>query len=100
MIDAISRQLPLEEDCLPGVNEMALRRALEEVRQLAAQSRLLALNAVFETAGARAEPAAAEEMETLGGAVGQAAAEAEGMVAAVELLLRQIESASAAAGPL
>jgi len=39
-------------------------------------------------------------MDALAGTAGRALAEAERVASVVELLLRQIESASAAAGPL
>lgn len=92
MSSALSRQATHEETVLRGVREAALRSALEEARQLAAQTRLLALNTAFESAGA----GPAEE----GDAAGAVAAEAEKVASAVELLLQQIQSTSFPSGPL
>lgn len=92
MSRAVLQQASHEESVLRGVREAALRTALEEARQLAAQTRLLALNTAFESAGA----APAGESD----AAGAAAAEAERVASAVELLLRQIQSASFQSGPL
>lgn len=100
MENALVQRRPQDEAGAPGAAEMALRLALEEARQLAAQSGLLALNAALESAGACREAGAAEEMEALGGSAGRAAAEAERIAAAVERLLQQMQSASAASGPL
>ena len=100
MENALARQDANEASLPMGVHEEALRLALEEARQLAAQSRLLALNAALESAGACGEAEAVREMEVLGGAAGQAIDEAEKIAAAVELLLQQIRSASALPGPL
>ena len=77
-----------------GAQETALRLALEEARQLAAQSGLLALNAALESAGA------GEDMAALAGSAGQAASDAERIVGAVELLLQQIHAAAAVSRPL
>ena len=79
-----------------GMQDAALRTALEEARQLAEQTRLLALNAAFESAAA----GPAGEMAALGGEAGQAASAAERVIGAVELLLQQIRSASSLPGPL
>lgn len=100
MSNAMARRITHDEALPFDAPEIALRLALEEARQLAAQSRLLALNAAFESADACREAGAADEMDALGGSAGQAAAEAARIVAAVELLLQQIQSASAASGPL
>lgn len=94
MGNAMAQRIPHDEAISSGASDIALRLALDEVRQLAAQSGLLALNAAFESAGA------SDEMDGPGGSAGQAAAEAARIVAAVELLLQQIQSASAASGPL
>ncbi len=100
MNNAMLRQASQEEAFLPGTHETALRLALEEARQLAAQSKLLALNAAFESAGACRDTGAAEEMDALGGSAGQAVAEAERVASAVELLLLQIQSTSSLSKPL
>ncbi|MBK6631457.1 MAG: hypothetical protein IPG33_10660 [Betaproteobacteria bacterium] len=93
--------LPSQEITFPhSANDTALRLALEGVRRLAAQSRLLALNSAFEAAGASREAEAAEEMNALGGSAAQAIAEAEKMVATVELLLQQMQSAPCKTGTL
>ena len=97
MGNAMARRITHDEAIPSGASDIALRLALDEVRQLAAQSGLLALNAAFESAGAT------DEMDGPGGSAGQAAAEAARMVGAVEILLQQIHSASAASaasGPL
>jgi hypothetical protein len=94
MGNALAQTFPQDEAIPRGAVEMALRLALEEARQLAAQSRLLALNAAFESAGAAASA------DAPGGAVGQAAAEADRVTAVVELLLQQIQSASSLSRPL
>lgn len=83
-----------------GAQEFALRQILEEARRIAAQSRLLALNAALESATACREPAAAAEMDALGGSAGRTVAEMERVAASVELLLQQITSASALSQPL
>ncbi len=100
MENALARQDVNEAFLPPGTQEAALRLALEEARQLAAQSRLLALNAALESAGACGEADAVREMDALGGAAGQAIDKAEEIAAAVERLLQQIRSASALSGPL
>jgi hypothetical protein len=97
MSNAMAQRNSQDEAISSGASDIALRQALDEVRQLAAQSGLLALNAAFESAGA------SDEMDGPGGSAGPAAAEAARIVAAVELLLQQIQSASAASavsGPL
>ncbi len=93
MNNAIARQASPEEAPPAGVQETVLRLALEEARQIAAQSRLLALNAAFESAGAGLDAEATGEMEALGGSAVQAAHAAESLAAAVELLLQQVTSA-------
>lgn len=80
--------------------EFALRQILEEARRIAAQSRLLALNAAMESASACGEPVVAREMDALGGSAGRTVAEMERVAASVELLLQQINSASALSRPL
>lgn len=91
MSSALLRQASPEEILQQGARDAALRSALDEARQIAAQTRLLALNTAFESAGAPAGE---------GDAAGVAAAEAEKMANAVELLLEQIQSASFPSGPL
>jgi hypothetical protein len=92
MSSALLRQASPEETLLRGARDAALRTALEEARQLTAQTRLLALNTAFESAGA----GPAED----GDAAGVVAAEAERVASAVELLLQQIQSTSFQSGPL
>ena len=70
--------------------DAALRAALEHIRLLAAQSKLLALNTAFEAAGA-----AAPEVATLALEVDRAVLEADCAGSAVEALLQQISAASA-----
>ena len=70
MSNAMAQRIPYDEAISSGASEIALRLALDEVRQLAAQSGLLALNAAFESAGA------SDEMDGPGGSAGPAAAEA------------------------
>ncbi len=79
------------EASLPSAQETALRLALEEARRLAAQSRLLALNAALEIADAGREACLAPEMHLLVEEAGQA----EEAARAVESLLRQIEAGEA-----
>ncbi len=79
----------------PGAAEAALRRALEEARQLAAETRLLALNTAIESAGACGEAGAALDMEALGRSAVRSAADMERMAASVDWLLQQIRSAAA-----
>ena len=100
MANALAREGSTTEALSADAQEVALRLMLEEARQLAAQSRLIALNAAFESAGARNEEAATAEMDALGGSAGRTAAEMDRVVATVELLLQQIQSASALSGPL
>jgi len=77
MNNALARQ-GAQEAFLPlGAQEAALRLLLDEAR-------LVALNAVIESAAAAREA----------GVPGEDAAEAEQVAAAVDLLLQQIESAS------
>lgn len=90
----LMQQAPLGDDALPEANAIALRLALEEVWHLANQSRLMALNAALESASA-CQDAAAGDMLALGRASGQSLAEAEQIVAAVELLLLQMPPANA-----
>ncbi len=96
MGNALMRQTSPGGTLPQGLQEAALRTALEEARQLAEQTRLLALNAAFESAAA----GPAGEMEALGGEAGHAAAEAARVIGAVELLLQQIRLASSLSGPL
>ena len=92
MINVLPLQASQEEVFLPGTHESALRLALEGARQLAAQTRLLALNAAFESAGACRDAGVVEEMHALGRSAGQAAANADRITRSVELLLLQIQS--------
>ncbi|MCL4681996.1 MAG: hypothetical protein KJZ92_12015 [Rhodocyclaceae bacterium] len=78
----------------PDMQDAALRRVLEEARQLAEQSRLLALNTAFESAGA------AGDDDALGGEACHAADEAAKVIGAVERLLQQIQSAASLPGTL
>lgn len=96
MGNALARQDSPESALPPEGQDAALRLALAEARRLAAQTRLLALNAAFEAAAAGPD----EEMDALGGAAGQASAEAARVIGAVELILQQIQSASSLSGPL
>jgi hypothetical protein len=80
------------------LREAALRSALDGIRVLAAQSRLLALNGAIEAAAARAEGSQTDAAERLEARAGYAAAEADTAAAAVELLLRQIRDGSAFTG--
>jgi hypothetical protein len=82
----------------PGADEAALRLALQDARELATQSRLLALNVAFEAAGAGVE--AQEDAGALAATAGHALAEAEKLAGAVDLLLQQIQSAAALSRPL
>ncbi len=65
MGNALARHASSGEPQPPSAQETALRQALEEVRLLAAQSRLLALNAAFESAGAGRDEDAAREIDVL-----------------------------------
>lgn len=64
--------------------ESGLRAALEQLRLIAAQSRLLALNAAFESAGAAADSSLIREMAILAADADRAAAQA----GTVEMFLR------------
>jgi len=77
-----------------GAADDALRLALEEARLIAAQARLLALNAAFASAEGRRETGIAPEMDALGEDAGRAAAAADDIAHAVDALLRQIASAA------
>jgi hypothetical protein len=77
-----------------------MRARLDEIRFLAAQSGLLALNAALESADARAGGAPAGDMDRLAAQAGSAAAEADKAVkaaSAVEALLQQIQAGAALA---
>lgn len=100
MGDGLARRGATGSALLPGAQDVLLHLALEEVRLLAAQSKLLALNAALESAAACRDAEACEEMVALGRSAGQAAAEADGMAKAVELLLLQIRSSAALSEPL
>ena len=58
------------------------------------------MNAAIESAAARGEAADAREVEALGRSTGRTAEEMERMAATVELLLQQIQTASAMPRPL
>lgn len=73
----------------------AMCATLEEIRRLAEQSRLLALNAALESIGARAAGGSAAEMDGIASQAGGAAAEADRIAAAVDGLLQQIQAGSA-----
>ena len=75
--------------------EAAMCATLEEIRLLAEQSRLLALNAALESIGARAAGGPAAEMDGIATQAGGAAAGADRVAAAVEVLLQQIQAGSA-----
>jgi hypothetical protein len=82
----------------PEGQELALRLILEEARQVALQSRLLALNTAFESAAARGEAAA--EMDALGASAERTADEMERVAASAEMLLEQIQAALVLSRPL
>lgn len=92
---------PLARDTYPAQDELqaaGMRARLEEIRFLAAQSGLLALNAALESADARAGGAPAGDMDRLAAQAGNAAAEAdkaEKAASAVEALLQQIQAGAA-----
>lgn len=88
------------EACPPGADEIALRLMLEQARELAAQSKLIAMNAAFEAAAACGEAADARETDVLGESAGRTAEEMERVAASVELILQQIQTASALSRPL
>lgn len=100
MGNALARHASNGEPQPSSMQESSLRHALEELRLLAAQSRLLALNAAFESAGAGRDEGVEREIDVLAGEAGQAVAEAERTTAAVERLLRQIQAASMPSRPL
>lgn len=100
MGDGLARRGATESALLPGAQEVLQHLALEEVRLLAAQSKLLALNAALESAAACRDADASSEMDALGRSACQAAEEADGMTRAVELLLQQIRSGAALSEPL
>lgn len=100
MANARVREDTPAEALPPDAQQLALRLMLEEARQIAAQSRLLALNAAFESAAACRDAAAAGEMDALGASAERTAGEMERASAAVELLIEQIQSASALSQPL
>lgn len=83
-----------------SAEETALHLALQQARALAAQSRLVAMNAALESAAASREAADAQEMEALGRSADRTAGEMERVAASVELLLQQIQTASALSLPL
>lgn len=95
------QDVPAQAEALPpSAEETALHLALQQARALAAQSRLIAMNAAFESAAACREAADAQEMEALGRSAGRTAEEMERVAASVELILQQIRSASALSRPL
>lgn len=96
----MARVIKHEADLPHGAEEAALRLALEEARQLAAQTRLLALNAALESAAASSNANAPTEMDVLGRSVGQAIAEADSIVLVMELRLHQIQASPALSGQL
>jgi|GEM_PF-4313343 hypothetical protein len=100
MANARVREDTPAEALPPGAQELALRLMLEETRQIAAQSRLLALNTACESAAACRDAAAAGEMDALGASAERTAGEMERVSAAVEMLIEQIQSASALSQPL
>ena len=75
----------------------SMRAMLEDIRLLAAQSGLLALNTAFESADALAADGLARDMPALAAQAKHAVAEADRVNSAVGVLLQQIESASALA---
>lgn len=87
MLKTLMPQAGIEEAGPAFSREAALRANLEAVRQVAAQSRLLALNAALELAGASRDAEAAEEMEVLFGTIAHAATDADQVAAAIELQL-------------
>ena len=100
MGDDMTRVIMHESDIPHGAEEVALRLALEEARHLAAQTRLLALNAALEAAAVICDANAPAEMDALGRSAGQAMAETDRIVSAMELRLQQIQSSPALSGPL
>ncbi len=100
MGDDMARVISHESDFPHGAEEVALRLALQEARHLAAQTRLLALNAALEAVAASCDANASTEMSALGKSAGQAIAEADSIVLAMALRLRQFESSPALSGPL
>jgi hypothetical protein len=100
MNNGLAHQTSQENGFLPSANDTGLRLALEEARQLAAQSKLLALNSALESANACRDPGETEEMDALVGSANQAIAEAEMITAAVERLLLQMQSSPSISGAL
>jgi hypothetical protein len=83
-----------------SAEESVLRLLLEQARELAAQSKLIAMNAALEAAAACSEAADARETDALGGSAGRTAEEMESVAASVELFLQQLQTASVLARPL
>ncbi|MBI3141068.1 MAG: hypothetical protein HYZ19_04310 [Rhodocyclales bacterium] len=71
--------------------------ALEKIRLLAAESKLLALNAALESAWVGTDAVLAEEMELLAARAGATADDADRVGTVVETLLQQIQSAASLA---
>ena len=97
MENALACRQPAAET---GTADSALRLALAEARQLAAQSMLLALNAALEAAAAGADAAVAAEMEACGAAATRTAGAMQQADAAIGALLEQIRLAGALRQPL
>jgi predicted lipid-binding transport protein (Tim44 family) len=91
MKNALARNRLVDE--LPP--DAGLRAALEEIRSLAAQSKLLALNTACEAAAARNEDTTRRDVQILAGEADRAASEADRVTSAVEILLKQIRAATA-----
>lgn len=96
----MARVITHDADLPHGAQEAAVHLALEEARQLAAQTRLLALNAALEAAAASSNANSSTEMDALGRSVGQAIAEADSIVLVMELRLNQIQASPALSGQL
>ena len=90
MNNRLARQAGSEDE----FRAAAVRDQLEEIRRLADQSRLLALNAMLESAGARAARGPSGEMDALAAQASGAAAEADKAASAVDALLEQIQAGS------
>ncbi|MCQ3925167.1 MAG: hypothetical protein DPW12_13440 [Rhodocyclaceae bacterium] len=84
MENALTRQGSHEAPAVPGAAEAALRLMLEQVRGLAAQSKLIAMNAAFEATAARGEAA------DIVGESGRAIDETERVAGIIDKLLLQI----------
>lgn len=84
---------------LPSAGETALRLMLEEVRMLALQTRLVAMNAVCESAASQG-PENEAVSEILGREASIGVAEAARVAGAVEQILQQIRTSAAFAKAL